>query len=435
MYYKAPIKKNKRPIYYLIAPIVALLFAAWLIIKPSPVPIQLSTQNILLPIENEVIAPKEKVSEIPQNTNKRITLKTKFGDTLSSLFEKADLSNKTLVTVLSQISHKHLLENIHAKQTFKILLNKSKELLELTFRPSVNKQLIVKRGENNDFTSKLISLKTTHERRYLTATIKDSLYTTGLKHKIPHTLLVQLTQIFARRINFARDVRDNDRLTLIYQTNHTKNGPTRIGQILAARYTSRKTTHTALNYQAFNKDTDYFTPEGRSLKLSFDRFPIKYTHVSSHFDPHRMHPILHISRPHRGIDLAALQGTEIHAVADGKIIQLGVNSGYGNAIKIQHSKKYETVYAHMVRFKTGLSQGTRVKRGDVIGYVGQTGLATAPHCHFEFKITGKQVDPATISLPSAPDMTNKALLTFKKKTQSLLEQLALYESASTASKT
>lgn len=432
MYYKSPEKKSKRPIYHYILPVLGLLFVFWLLIKPNPTAIQLATTPLEIPKE-EVATTEQKITKLKQNKYKHLKLNIKPGGTLSTLFEQAGLSNKTLVTMLMQISHKSLLEKVKEKQTFHIIQNKKNELIKLKFRPSPTKQLLITRQQDGSFKSKLLSLKTEYEQHYLTATVKDSLYTTGLKQKIPHTLLVQLTQIFARHINFSKDVRDNDRFTLIYQTNHVENGPIRIGKILAARYTNRNKIHTALNYQTFNKDTDYFTPEGRSLKLSFDRYPIKYTHISSHFDPHRMHPILHIARPHKGIDLAAMQGTEIRAVADGKVIQLGVNSGYGNVIKLKHSKKYETVYAHMVRFKTGLSLGAQVKRGDVIGYVGQTGLATAPHCHFEFKVFGKQVDPATIALPTAPSINAKTLLAFKKKTNRLLKQLALYESATAAS--
>lgn len=433
MYYKPPIENKKSYLPLGITVAAAALITFLFILFSGSEPEELSVQPIRLPDEITKSAAIEPPINKVTEQNKKQTFTIKPGDSLSSIFEKAGLSNKLLITLLGQSKHKSILENIKLGQKLHITETPKGDFVKLYFDPALTQRLIIEQTKTGQYQSTLKTLKPKHQQHYLTATIKNSLYETGIKYRIPHSLLLQLTQIFARHINFAKDIRNNDKLTLIYQTDHVKNGPIRIGRILAARYTSAKKTYTAVRYQKFNKETDYFTPEGRSLRLSFDRFPIKYTHISSHFDPHRKHPILNVTRPHKGIDLAAHQGTEIRAVADGQVVQIGLNSGFGKMIKLKHSNKYETVYAHMVRFKPSLSRSKYVKRGEVIGYVGQTGLATAPHCHFEFRISGKQVDPATTPLPTAPDITHKALMAFKQKTQSLLEQLALYESAQLAS--
>lgn len=432
MYYTPPKKKKFKPRLRYIALLLVVFLFLWSFLKSSPATktTETLTQKIERPVET--IEPKVDNEVNPRSSNIHITLKSEKNDSLSVLFQKAALSNKVLLTLLNQIKHAKQLEKIKENQYFYFILNKDKKLIQLTSHYEDNKKLIIKK-RNNAYESNIITLTPETERHYITASIDESLYTTGLKQKIPHKLLIQLTKIFARSINFSKDVRNNDRFTIIYQTNTLKNQASTIGKILAARYTSKNKTHTAINFQAFNKEDDYFTPGGQSLKLSFDRYPIAFTHISSNFNPYRMHPILKVNRPHRGIDLAAKQGTPIHAVADGKITQIGPNSGYGNAIKINHSKKYETVYAHMFKFKNGLTKGKRVKRGEVIGFVGQTGLATAPHCHFEFRVFGKHVDPAIIDLPTAPNLENKTLQAFKKKTKDLLEQLSLYENASQAS--
>lgn len=170
-----------------------------------------------------------------------------------------------------------------------------------------------------------------------------------------------------------------------------------------------------------------------SLKKAFTRYPVKFSHISSTFSLSRMHPVLKRKRPHKGVDLAAPIGTPIYAVGDGRIVSIGRHNGYGNMIKIAHNKTYRTVYAHMLKFQRGLSNGSRVKRGQIIGYVGQTGLATGPHCHFEFHINSHPKNPTTVDLPRAAPIPTNELAAFQSQTGTLLAQMKLYEEAALAS--
>ncbi|MCH9716035.1 MAG: M23 family metallopeptidase, partial [Gammaproteobacteria bacterium] len=153
------------------------------------------------------------------------------------------------------------------------------------------------------------------------------------------------------------------------------------------------------------------------------RYPIQFSHISSSFNLSRMHPILKKRRPHRGIDLAAPIGTPIHATSDGRITSIGYDDGYGNKIKIQHTGPYESLYAHLLKFKKGLKRGDMVNRGDIIGYVGQTGLADGPHCHYEFRVNQQPKNPATIALPDALPIPQSELAAFRLRANTALAEL------------
>lgn len=173
--------------------------------------------------------------------------------------------------------------------------------------------------------------------------------------------------------------------------------------------------------------SDYYSPQGTSLKNAFNRYPLRFSHISSTFSLSRYHPILHYRRPHRGVDLAAPIGTPILATGNGRIEIIGRQSGYGNMIKIKHNKSYSTIYGHMLRFQKGLSKGSYIKKGQVIGYVGQTGLASGPHCHYEFHINHQPKNPTTVNLPKGDSIPAREMTSFKANTNTLLAQLKSYE--------
>jgi murein DD-endopeptidase MepM/ murein hydrolase activator NlpD len=171
---------------------------------------------------------------------------------------------------------------------------------------------------------------------------------------------------------------------------------------------------------------DYYTPDGRSMRKAFIRAPVDFTRISSAFNPNRRHPILNTIRAHRGVDYAAPAGTPVKAAGDGKVIFRGRKGGYGNAVVIQHGGNITTLYAHMSRFgKYGV--GKRVQQGDVIGYVGATGLATAPHLHYEYRLNGVHRNPRTVELPQADPIKKEYLADFRAKSEPLLHELANYK--------
>ena len=260
-------------------------------------------------------------------------------------------------------------------------------------------QYLVIYKDKEHYKSKINTRKMNSHSHFLTATVQGSLYGTAKRYNIPSKLIRQMTEIFTWNINFAKDIKAGDQFSIVYKAYYIDDKLVGTGDILAVSYKNRGKTFEAIRLTNRAGHSDYYTPQGVSLKKAFNRYPVKFSHISSTFSLSRYHPILHYSRPHKGIDLAARIGTPIEATGDGRIEVIGRQNAYGNMIKINHNKTFSTIYGHMLKFQKGLSKGDYVKRGQIIGYVGQTGLASGPHCHYEFHINHQPKNPATIDLP------------------------------------
>ena len=211
-------------------------------------------------------------------------------------------------------------------------------------------------------------------------------------------------------------------VTVLYES-FSKNGVrVKDGNILAAEYQASGATHSAFRHVKDGQRA-YYDQDGQSLKKRFLRNPIK-ARVTSRFDLKRKHPVLHTIRAHRGVDYGAPVGTPISAAGAGRIAFMGTRGGYGKTVEIQHGDRYTTLYAHLSRFPKGMKNGSRVKQGQVIGYVGRTGLATGPHLHYEFRVDGKHRDPQKVELPGDTPLENAELMAFKENIESLRSQLA-----------
>jgi murein DD-endopeptidase MepM/ murein hydrolase activator NlpD len=378
------------------------------------------------------LASTDKKAERPNidDTQKWQHLSVRSGDSLSSLFKRAGLSSQTLYSVMSHNKHAKLLSGIKPNQTIQLLVTNHQ--LESLILPLKNGESLVIQRSDSQYISRIQSPKMTEHNQLATATVQGSLYGTAKHMNIPYKLIQQMTSIFDWQINFARDVRAGDQFTILYKAYYVENELVKTGDILAVTYTNRGKTYQAIRHTVSKNNTDYFTPEGTSFKKAFSRYPVQFNHISSMFSLSRMHPMLHYKRPHQGVDLAAPTGTPIHATGDGRIVSINRQNAYGNMIKIAHQNSYSSLYAHLLRFKKGLSQGDHVKRGEVIGYVGQTGLADGPHCHYEFHINHLPHNPSTVVLPRASPIPRSQLSAFKAEADKLLAKLKLYETASLA---
>ncbi|CAG0938514.1 Murein DD-endopeptidase MepM [Candidatus Brocadiaceae bacterium] len=218
--------------------------------------------------------------------------------------------------------------------------------------------------------------------------VEGSLAEAGARAGLSEDMMVELTEIFAWDINFANNLQAGDQFTLVYDKNATGNN-----RIVAAEFINRGKTYRAIRYKSQEGMVSYYAPDGHSLRKAFLTTPVDFAKVSSHFSTHRRHPILNRIRAHKGVDYAARTGTPVKAAGDGVVTFHGTQGGYGNMIVIAHGEHYETAYAHLSNFRKGLQDGEPVKQGDVIGYVGQSGLATGPHLHYEFRVDGQHRDP------------------------------------------
>jgi murein DD-endopeptidase MepM/ murein hydrolase activator NlpD len=204
-------------------------------------------------------------------------------------------------------------------------------------------------------------------------------------------------RIFAWQIDFSRDLRSGDQFRILYERLVRPDGTARSGRVLGAQFSINSRDYEAYAFDPGEGSEDYYDREGESLRRAFLRAPLQYRRISSAFSTGRFHPVLQVNRPHNGIDYAAAAGTPIFAVGDGTITRAGNGGSYGNVVDISHTRGYMTRYAHMQRFAPGIRAGVRVKQGDLIGYVGSTGLATGPHLHYEFHQNGRPVNPNSIS--------------------------------------
>jgi murein DD-endopeptidase MepM/ murein hydrolase activator NlpD len=202
-------------------------------------------------------------------------------------------------------------------------------------------------------------------------------------------------RIFAWKVDFSRDQRPGDAFRILYERMVRPDGTARSGRVLAVEFDIGGRRHDAYLFAAGGTE-DYYGSDGESVRRAFLRAPLQYRRISSAFNRSRFHPILRTPRPHNGIDYAAPTGTPIHAVADGTITRATFHSGYGNVVDVRHNRGYATRYAHMSRFASGIRNGVRVKQGDLIGYVGSTGLSTGPHLHYEFHQNGRPIDPNSV---------------------------------------
>jgi murein DD-endopeptidase MepM/ murein hydrolase activator NlpD len=236
-------------------------------------------------------------------------------------------------------------------------------------------------------------------------------------------LIEELARIFAWDIDFASTLKPGDQFTVIYKEGRSAYRNKDRGQIISAEFMTNGKVYTAVRYKDPNGIVSYYTPEGKSMQKAFLSAPVDYARISSHFDSHRRHPVLNRIRAHKGVDYAARTGTPVKSAGDGIVSFRGRKGGYGQVLIIQHGEHYETLYAHLSGFKKGLKSGDAVGQGDIIGYVGQTGLATGPHLHYEFRIDGVHRNPESLHHAPSMPIDKNLMADFKSQTQPYLAQL------------
>lgn len=265
-----------------------------------------------------------------------------------------------------------------------------------------------------------------------TATIESSMFAAGQEAGIaPETILTLANQMFGWDIDFALDIRAGDRFDVLYEQKYQDGEYVNDGRVLAAEFVNQGKTHRAVWFHSTDgKVEGYFTPEGKGMRKAFLRAPLDFTRISSVFNPRRKHPITGVIRAHKGVDYAAPTGTPIWAAGEGRVVFAGRKGGYGNVVMVDHGKGITTVYGHMSRFGKTARVGRGVKQGDIIGYVGQTGAATGPHLHYEYRIRGVHKNPATIPQPRT-EIPSQYLAEFRRDSAASLARLDLTSGART----
>ena len=236
--------------------------------------------------------------------------------------------------------------------------------------------------------------------------IRDSFYKSAKDVGIPDSIIMDFAYIFGWDIDFIFDVRKGDKFSVIYETEFSEGEKISSGDIVFAEFTNREKKYIAQRFFDDVQGKQYFNENGENIKKAFLRAPLDFAYISSHFNPNRMHPILHKIKAHNGVDYAAKRNTPVKASGDGVISFIGRQSGYGRTVEIKHGGNIKTLYAHLERFNTKLKVGSKVKQGEIIAFVGDSGQATGPHLHFEFWQGEIRSDPVKVKLPSAKPVNN-----------------------------
>ncbi len=263
--------------------------------------------------------------------------------------------------------------------------------------------------------------------------IEGSLFGATDAADVPDRIASEMAEALSGDIDFHKDLRRGDHFSVVYEAFYLDGQLVKTGRLLAAEFINQGKTYQALYFKDTQGRDGYYSPDGQSMKRAFLKSPMPFSRISSGFSSARFHPVLQTWRAHKGIDYAAPTGTPVRAVADARVNFVGVQGGYGNLIVLQHQGSYSTAYGHLSRFGKGLRRGASVAQGQVIGYVGATGVATGPHLHYEFRVNNVQKNPLALKLPTSYPLDSRAKAQFASKTQPLVAHLDLLRNTNLAS--
>ncbi len=358
-----------------------------------------------------------KVPEASQWT----TVSVKAGQNLSVIFDGLGLAHDEVADLLALGAEVQKLKKIKSGDELHVLVEDDR-LEGLKYALDERRSLEVRRGDKG-LEVVTITAEIEHRQTSASGRITDSLFVDGRRANLSSRLIMSFADIFGYDIDFAQDLHTGDQFAVVYEQLYKDGKKLRDGDILAAEFTSQGQRYRAVRFTAPDGNTAYYTPNGQSLRKAFIRTPVDFARISSPFNLRRLHPILHTIRAHKGVDYGAGTGTPIKATGDGKISFYGTKNGYGRVAMVNHGAGVETLYAHLSRFRAGLATGSRVRQGQVIGYVGKSGLATAPHLHYEFRINGIHKNPVTVPLPRANPVSARHMAAFRAQSNPLMAAL------------
>jgi len=344
------------------------------------------------------------------------------GDTLSIAFNRLGLSYSESLEIAHMPEYgDRFTRGLKAGDTLRVRDDGDGHVLALEYPLDALQTLRVE-PDGDDFSGEIVSTDIERRKGYATGTIGTSFYVDALDAGLSDRQIMDLVNIFGWDVDFALDIQPGDRFVVVYDELYRDGEKVSSGDILAASFISHGDEVRAVRYTNDDNQSAYYSPEGREMRKAFIRTPVDYTRISSPFNLSRKHPILNRIRRHEGTDYAAPSGTPIKATGNGRIVFRGRRGGYGNMIIIKHDSHLTTRYGHMARFSKKFGVGSTVKQGDVIGYVGMSGLATGPHLHYEFRVDGKPKDPESAP-PRALPLPKEQRDDFKQHAEPLLAQL------------
>lgn len=391
-YRQIPPNLIARPVFIAALSICSLLAAGLLAFQSTE-----DHTSLALPLEArtaeqfpiELPAPGSLADAAPAHES----LQVRPGDTLARLLGQRGLDGVTIHALMEASPVRGALSSIKAGNAIELTTAADGTLLELSYAPDLLRVITIRRNEAGEFEGTLTEKEALAIPRYAEGVVADSLFASGKKAGVGDGVILKIADIFGYDVDFALEVRNGDTFRVLYEEIVVDGKRIRDGEVLSAEFVNQGKRYQAVRFTGSNKHASYYTPDGNAMRKAFLRSPVDFARISSRFNPNRMHPILHTLRAHKGVDYAAPRGTPIRATANGRVDYAGNKGGYGKTIILQHANQYSTLYAHLDRFAPGVRNGSRISQGQIIGYIGTSGLSSGPHLHYEFRISGRHVDP------------------------------------------
>jgi len=415
----ASTRPRMRLVRWVAGSVAASLFfvvAAFGTVQDSPLPMTTLQVEQLLSPQVEVLGSKSSGGFVQEERFER-------GDTFAALLDRLGVDDTEADRLLSDRKAVAALKSLRPGTPVQARTNEEGALMSLWFLSGKDRVTSIDSGQDG-FQPSERPANLTRSIQMKSGRIRSSLFAATDDAGVPDSVAGQLADIFGGDVDFHRDLRRGDHFTVIYEMLMLDGRQVRSGRVLAAEFVNQNRAFRAVWFDGGDGKGGYFTPSGRNLRKAFLRSPLEFSRITSGFAM-RFHPILQQWRAHQGIDYGAPTGTRVKVTGDGIIDFVGRESGYGNMIIVRHNGSYSTRYGHLSGFAQGLRKGARVSQGDVIGFVGQTGMATGPHLHYEFRINNEYRNPLTLAFPTAESIATERMTAFRATTSPLAARLDL----------
>lgn len=402
---------------------------------PSSGPVMSTSSDepiIVPPVDEDFDA--EQVTALlaePEPQFDKLVLTVGSGDTMEKLFRKNNLGIAELMSIVQLPEAKTRFRKIKPGDTFEVT-HSDGQVISLYSELDLTSALQIEKSDDG-FAAVIIERPIEIRKRMAHGVIDTSLFESGAEAGLNDKVIMNIAGIFAWDVDFVLDIRQGDNYFVQYEEIWQDGKYVADGEIIAAEFNNNGRQIQAIRFVDEENHSEYFTPNGDSVRKAFIRAPVDFTRISSNFNPNRRHPILNKIRAHRGVDYAAPKGTPIKASGDGKVIFRGTKSGYGKTVIVQHGGNITTLYAHMSSYMRKVRVGSRVRQGQAIGFVGMTGLATANHLHYEYRLNGVHRNPRTVKLPDADPINPQYRTKFLAVAEPILKELEQFKSTQTRS--
>ncbi len=384
--------------------------------ETRPVVLSTITEEVSLPLPSPTLDRNEAFWQIEQ---------VRQDDTLLTLFRRMNIRDEDAIKFLMLSPDAHALNTqLIPGHTVETKTNAQGKLLYLEYELDAE-NILVAGLTSGGYVVATKKLLLESQQVLKSAVIRDTLFGATDDAGIPDQIAIQIAEILSSEIDFYQDLRSGDRFHVIYEAFYNAGEMMKTGNVLAVEFVNNGTTYQAIHFGDASGKYAYYTPEGKSLHKTFLRSPLEYTRISSSFSAGRYHPILQRMKAHRGVDMAAPTGTRVKASGDGKVAFMGKKGGYGNVVILNHPNGISTVYGHLSRFSDAIRKGDTVNQGDIIGYVGMTGLATGPHLHYEFLVNGNHRDPMKVALPQSVPINDNFKSEFNAHSLTMIAKLEM----------